>query len=221
MEAFLSEYGDILIKGIQETLYMTFSATFFAYLLGIPLGILAFVTQKNSLAPNKPIHTILGTLINATRSIPFIILILILIPVTRFLAGKAIGSTAAVIPLVFAAAPFVARLVESAAKELDQGVITAAKGMGATNLQIVCKVLLPEIKPSLIRGMSIACINILGYTAMAGAVGGGGLGSVAINYGYHRYEYSVLVSTVIILIVLVQIIEKGFAFLATKSDKSV
>lgn len=221
MVEFWVEYKDILLIGLLETVYMTFSATIFAYLLGVPLGVTTFITQKNGLSPNKAVNSILGTFINATRSVPFIVLIVVLIPFTRMVAGKAIGSTATIVPLVFASAPYVARLVESSLKELDSGLILAAKSMGATNFQIVTKVLLPETKPSLVRGMGIACINILGYTAMAGTVGGGGLGNVAISYGYIRYEHMVLFVTVVVLIVLVQCIEKAFSIAANKTDKTV
>ncbi len=162
---------------------MSFVSTFFAYLLGLPLGILVVVTAKNGIAPKRVLNMVLGWIVNIGRSIPFIILMVALIPFTKFVVGKSIGSTAAIVPLVIAAAPFIARLVETSLQELDEGVIEAAKAMGASNWQIVYKVMLPESIPSLVRGMTIALITLIGYSAMAGTVGGGGLGDLAIRYG--------------------------------------
>lgn len=218
MLAFLADNKELLIEGLKETMYMTLVSTFFAYVLGLPMGVLSYITAKDSLKPNRPVNAVLGAIINATRSVPFIVLIVALIPLTRFIAGKAIGSTAVIIPLVIGAAPFIARLVETSLKELDKGLILATKAMGASNFQIITKVLLPETVPSLVRGMSIACITILGYTAMAGTVGGGGLGQVAID-SYNTYEYSVLYATVVVLIIVAQILEKGFALLAKGVSK--
>lgn len=219
MTEFLSEYKDILITGTLETLYMTFASTIFAYILGLPLGVIMVVTDKKGIAPNKAINSILGTVINIGRSIPFIILMVALIPFTRFIVGKAIGSTAAIVPLTIAAAPFVARMVESSLAELDPGVIEAAKTMGATNRQIAYKVLLPESVPSLIRGFSITTITLIGYSAMAGAFGSGGLGDIAIRYGFHRYETEVMLVTIVLIVAIVEVIQLLFNFVAKKIDK--
>lgn len=219
MTEFLSEYKDILITGTLETLYMTFASTIFAYILGLPLGVIMVVTDKKGIAPNKAVNSILGTVINIGRSIPFIILMVALIPFTRFIVGKAIGSTAAIVPLTIAAAPFVARMVESSLAELDPGVIEAAKTMGATNRQIAYKVLLPESVPSLIRGFSITTITLIGYSAMAGAFGSGGLGDIAIRYGFHRYETEVMLITIVLIVAIVEVIQLLFNFVAKKIDK--
>lgn len=217
----MSQYIPLLTTATLETLYMTLISVLFSYVLGMPMGILVYVTNKDSIAPNRPINTVLGWVINLTRSVPFIILMVALIPFTRLLVGKTIGATAAIVPLVIAAAPFVARMVETSFEEIDSGVILAAKAMGATKMQLITKVLLPETLPSIIRGLSIVTITIISYTAMAGAVGGGGLGDVAIRYGYHRYEYNVMLATLFILIVLVQLIQISFSMLAKHLDKNL
>lgn len=215
----LQEYSGMLLEGLGQTLYMTFVSTFFAYVLGLPLGILVVVTAKNGIAPRKYLNMVLGWIVNIGRSIPFIILMVALIPFTKFVVGKSIGSTAAIVPLVIAAAPFIARLVETSLQELDEGVIEAAKAMGASNWQIVYKVMLPESVPSLVRGLTIAIITLIGYSAMAGTVGGGGLGDLAIRYGYNRYQDDVMILTIIMLIILVQLIQVIFNFIAKKIDK--
>ena len=217
----MSSYVPLLWTATLETLYMVLVSTIFSYILGLPIGILSYMTEKDGLSPNRPVNTITGWIINLARSIPFIILLVALIPFTRLLVGKSIGSTAAIVPLVIAAAPFVARMVESSFNEVDPGVILSAQAMGASHFQIIMKVLLPETLPSLIRGVAIATITIVGYTAMAGAVGGGGLGDVAIRYGYHRYEYGVMIATIVILVVLVQLIQVGFSLLAKRMDKNI
>lgn len=209
----------MLWQGSLETLYMTALSTLFAYLVGLPLGILLIITAKNGIHPMKTIHDLLSWLINIGRSIPFIILMVALMPFTQFITGKMIGTTATVVPLVIAAAPFIARLVESSVEELDRGVIEAAKTMGATNWQIIYKVILPETIPSLIRGASITTITLIGYSAMAGALGGGGLGDIAIRYGYNRYQNDVMFATIIILIIIVQIVQYLFHLSAKKIDK--
>ena len=219
MTEFLATYKDLLIQGTLETLYMTFASTVFAYIIGLPLGVIMVVTDKKGIAPNKAINQVLGTVVNIGRSLPFIILMVALIPFTRAVVGTAIGSTAAIVPLTIAAAPFVARMVESSLAELDPGVVEAAKTMGATNIQIARKVLLPESVPSLIRGFSITTITLIGYSAMAGAFGSGGLGDIAIRYGFHRFEPKVMLVTVILIIVIVQLIQMGFNFAANKIDK--
>ena len=216
---FLQQYGPILWKALLATLYMTFTTTLFAYIFGLPLGIWLYTSKKSGLHPVPLLNALLGWLVNMLRSIPFIILILLLIPFTSFLMGKSIGSTAAIVPLTVAAIPFVARLVENSLEELDTGLIEAATAMGATNWQIIYKVLLPESIPSLIRGLSITIIALIGYVAMAGAVGGGGLGDIAIRYGFHRFQPKMMLATLVILIALVQLIQSIFNPLAAAIDK--
>ena len=218
MEFFL-EYKDMLLEGTYETLLMTFASTIFAYLIGLPLGVIMVATDARGISPNKTVNTVLGTIINIGRSIPFVILIVAVIPLTRFIVGKAIGPVAAIVPLTIAAAPFVARMVETALQEVDPGVVEAAKTMGATNWQIASKVLLPEAVPSLIRGFSITTITLIGYFAMAGAFGAGGLGDIAIRYGHHRYQADVMWVTVVLIVVIVQAIQMAFEIAAKKIDK--
>lgn len=213
------DYAPMLGQGTLETLYMTVVSVLFSYILGLPLGVLVVITGKNSLASMPKFNAVLGWIVNIGRSIPFIILMVALIPFTRMVVGKSIGSTAACVPLIIGAAPFVARLVETSLEELDYGVIEAAKAMGATNWQIIYKVMIPEAVPSLVRGVSIATITLIGYSAMAGAVGGGGLGDIAIRYGYHRYEYEVMLVTIVLLVIIVQVIQSIFNLVARRIDK--
>ena len=219
MAAFLNQYAPILWKALTATLYMTFTTTFFAYVLGLPLGVWLYIGKKTGLRPAPLFNTLLGWVVNMLRSVPFIILIVLLIPFTSLIMGKSIGSTAAIVPLTVAAMPFAARLVENSLEELDVGLIEAAKAMGATSWQIIYKVLLPESVPSLLRGLPISIIAIIGYVAMAGAVGGGGLGDIAIRYGFHRFQPQVMLATLIILIALVQLIQSIFNPLAVAIDK--
>ncbi len=205
--------------GIGETLYMTLLSTFLAYVIGLPLGIVMVVTDKSGIRPRLLLNKVLDVIINILRSVPFLILMIVLIPFTRAIAGTTIGPKAAVVSLVVAAAPFIARLVESSIKEVDYGVIEAAQSMGASPLDIVYKVLLPEAKPSLIVGSAIAVTTILSYSAMAGIIGGGGLGAIAINYGYYRYEVGIMLVTVALLVVIVQIFQETGMRLAKKFDK--
>ena len=218
MEFFL-EYKDMLLEGTYETLLMTFASTIFAYVIGLPLGVIMVATDARGISPNKTVNTVLGTIINIGRSIPFVILIVAVIPLTRAIVGKAIGPVAAIVPLTIAAAPFVARMVETALQEVDPGVVEAAKTMGATNWQIAGKVLLPEAVPSLIRGFSITTITLIGYSAMAGAFGARGLGDIAIRYGHHRYQADVMWVTVVLIVVIVQAIQMAFEIAAKKIDK--
>ena len=197
----------MIAEGTWETIYMTFFSTVFAYILGLPLGVLLVVTEKGHIMENQPFNSVLGTIINILRSVPFLILMIAVIPLTRFVMGTTIGSTATIMPLVIAAFPYVARTVESSLKEVDRGVIEAAQSMGATKLQIIYKVILPEALPSLINSAAIATTTILSYSAMSGAIGGGGLGALAINYGYYRYKTDVLLVAVVMLVVLVQVIQ--------------
>jgi D-methionine transport system permease protein len=198
---------ELLLPSLWDTLYMVFTSLIFTVLLGLPLGIILVVTEKDHILPNSAVYTILSYVINMTRSLPFIILMIFIIPFTRLIVGTTIGTTAAIIPLVIAAIPFFARVVESALKEVDWGVIEASIAMGATPLQIIVHVLIPESMSSLALGVTITLINILGYSAMAGVVGGGGLGDLAVRYGYHRFQTEVMLATVLVLIVLVQIIQ--------------
>lgn len=194
----------LMLGGIKDTLYMTTVSTLFAYLLGLPLAILLVLTAPSGLKPQKLVYRLLDTVVNIFRSIPFLILMILVIPVTRAIAGKAYGSTATIVPLTMAAFPFISRMVESSLAEVDGGVIEAAQAMGATPLQIIRKVYIPEATPSLISGAAIVATNILGYSAMAGSVGGGGLGAIAINYGYYRFNAEVMVVCIAIMVVLVQ-----------------
>lgn len=211
----------LMLKGTKESLYMILVSTAFSYLFGIPVGVLLFITDKNGICECKPINTILGIIVNLTRSIPFIILLVAIIPFTRFLIGTTIGSTATIVPLVMAAAPFVARMVESSLKEVDGGIVEAAQAMGSSPFQIIWKVLLPEAKPSLLVGCTIAITTILGYSAMAGFVGGGGLGAIAVNYGYYRYQTDIMFITVVLLVIIVQIFQEIGMRLAGKTDKRI
>ncbi len=220
MAEFVSEYGLLILTALWETLLMVFLSTLFGYLLGIPLGVIAYVTDHGSISENPVVNTIVGWIINIIRSVPFIILILFLIPYTRLIMGTASGTRGVIFPLVVGSAHFIARMVESSFNELDAGVIESARAMGATNFQIIWKVLLPESFPSLLRGMAIASITIIGYIAMAGMVGGGGLGAVAINYGYYRYERPVMNVTVVLIILLVQLIQLAFNLIVRKVDKN-
>lgn len=210
---------EMLIEGIGDTLYMTLGSTFLGYLFGLPMGILLTVSDKDGLKPNAILYKILDTIANIVRSIPFLILMILIIPLTRFLVGKSYGPTATIVPLTLAAIPFIARMVESSLKEVDPGVIEAARSMGATNLTIITKVILVEARTSLITNATIAIGTILGYTAMAGALGGGGLGDIAVRYGYHRYQFDIMLVTVILLIVLVQLFQTIGMKLASKLDK--
>lgn len=213
-----SEVTSMIIKGIGETLYMTVFSTGFGYLLGLPLGIILAVTDKDGIKPNAFLYRILDVLSNILRSIPFLILLILLIPFTRTIVGKSYGSTATIVPLVIAAAPFIARMVESSIKEVDSGVIEAAKSMGASTFTIIRKVLLVEARTSILTGATIGVGTILGYSAMAGTVGGGGLGDIAVRYGYYRYQEDIMIVTVILLIVLVQLFQLAGMKLAAKFD---
>ncbi len=216
---FSPEVNAMLIRGIGETLYMTLFSTLFGYIFGIPLGILLTVTDKDGIKPNRFLFRIFDVIVNIGRSIPFLILLILLIPFTRVLVGRSYGSTATIVPLTVAAIPFIARLVESSLREVDPGVIEAARSMGANTFTIVFKVLLVEARTSLVVGVTIALGTILGYSAMAGTVGGGGLGDIAIRYGYYRYETTIMIVTVVLLVLLVQILQLIGMILSSKLDK--
>ena len=209
----------MILEGIGATIYMVLLSTLMAYVIGLPLGILLVVTAKGGLRPNAVIYKIADLFVNIVRSIPFLILLILIIPITRAIVGKSYGPTATVVPLTLAAAPFIARLVESSLLEVDHGVIEAAQSMGASTWTIIFKVLLAEAKTSLILGATIALGTILGYSAMAGAVGGGGLGDIAIRYGYNRYQFDIMAVTVILLILLVQIMQWVGTKISQKTDK--
>ena len=217
--AFWAKYGDLLLENTWDTLVMVVISTVFAYLIGLPLGVLLVMTQEHGIRPNKWINRILGWIINVGRSLPFIILMIAIMDFTKLIVGTKIGVKGAIVPLVVSAAPFIARMVETSLAEVDAGVVEAAQSMGASRFQIVKKVYLPEALPSLILGASISIITILAYTAIAGAVGAGGLGDLAIRYGYQRSVPSMMWVTVILIIVLVQVIQSLFSWLSTKMDK--
>ena len=219
ISAFWTQYGDLLLVGLRDTLVMTFVSTFFAYVIGLPLGVLVNITQPHGIWPKKWVNRVLGWIVNVGRSLPFIILMIAVMGFTKLLVGTKIGVRGAIPPLVISAAPFIARMVETSLAEVDGGVVEAAQSMGASVPQVVTKVYLPEAKPSLILGASISLITILGYTAIAGAIGSGGLGDLAVRYGYQRYIPSMLWTTVILIIVLVQIIQTVFSWLSTRVDK--
>lgn len=215
----LASLAGMLGRGILETLYMTFFSSLVAYVIGLPLGVLLVITDKDGIAPFVILNKILGVFVNLVRSVPFIILLISVMPLTRAIIGTTLGSTAVVIPLIIGSAPYIARLVESSLKEVDKGVIEAAQSMGATPFQIIFKVLIPEAKPSLIIGSAIAITTILSYSAMAGFVGGGGLGDIAIRYGYYRYETGTMLVTVVILVLIVQLIQEMGNYWMKRSDK--
>ncbi len=207
--------------GILESLYMTLLSTLIAYVIGLPMGILLVVTDKDGIAPFVLFNKILGAIVNLIRSIPFVILLITIMPFTRAIIGTTIGPNAVVVPLIIGSAPYIARLVESSLKEVDHGVIEAAQSMGASPIQIIFKVLIPEAMPSLIIGGAIALITILSYSAMSGFVGGGGLSSIAINYGYYRNETDIMLVTVAILVIIVQIFQELGAWWMKHSDKRI
>ncbi|ASW43816.1 methionine ABC transporter permease [Clostridium isatidis] len=196
--------SEILLPAIYDTIVMVFFSTLFAVILGSILGIILVLTSPKGLKENRTVYQILDAIINVLRSFPFIILIVVIIPLTRTIVGRSTGTAAAIVPLTIAAAPFVARIIEASLKEVDPGVIEAAKSFGASNAQIIFKVMIKEAVPSIISGLTLTVINIIGYSAMAGSVGAGGLGDVAIRYGYQRYETDVMIVTVILLIIIVQ-----------------
>ena len=211
----------MIVEGTFATIYMTLLSTLMAYVIGLPVGVALVVTGREGLKPNAAVNKVLDVIVNITRSIPFLILLILVIPLTRAIVGKSYGPSATVVPLTLAAAPFVARLVESSLLEVDRGVIEAAKSMGAGVPTIVTKVMLLEARSSLLSNLAIALGTILGYSAMAGAVGGGGLGDIAIRYGYNRYEFDIMIVTVILLVLLVQIMQAICMKLARKLDRRI
>ena len=208
----------MLIEGIGETLYMTLGSVIAGYIIGLPLGIILYVSGEKGLKPCKPLYKIIDIICNIIRSIPFLILLILLIPVTRTIVGQSYGSTATIVPLVVCAAPYIARVVESSLTDVDAGVIEAARAMGANNFQIITKVLLVEAKTSLMTGFTITTGLLLGYSAMSGTVGGGGLGDIAVRYGYYRWQTDIMIITVVLLIVIFQIIQNIGTKLSAKLD---
>ena len=207
--------------GMLQTIYMTGIASLLSYVIGLPLGVILVVTERDGIRPMPTLNRILGFIINILRSVPFIILLILVMPVTKVLVGTKIGPTAMIPPLVFSAAPYIARMIESSLKEVDYGVIEAAKSMGASTWQIIYKVLVPEAVPSILVGAAISVTTIIGYTAMAGFVGGEGLGDIAIRYGVYRYEFPIMIVTTVLLVVIVQIVQAGGISLSKKSDKRI
>lgn len=208
----------MLLEGIRDTFYMTLFSTFFGYVIGLPIGIILTLTDKGGIMPNKTIYRILDIVINITRSVPFLILLILVMPLTKLIIGKTYGSTATIVPLTLAAAPLIGRMVESSLKEVSQGVIEAAVSMGAKTRTIVFKVLIGEARTSLLVGMTIVLGTVLGYSAMAGVVGGGGLGDIAIRYGYYRYDTPVMLVTLVFIVAIVQLMQMIGTLVAKKLD---
>jgi len=209
----------MLGNGILETLYMTLTSTLIAYIIGLPVGVALVVTDKDGIHPIRWLNGVLNVVVNILRSVPFLILMVFVTPLTRAIIGTSLGPTATIVPLVIGSAPFIARLVESSIKEIDRGVIEAAQSMGARPMQIIWKVMLPEARPSILVGSAIAVTTILSYSAMAGFIGGRGLGDIAIRYGYYRYEEGIMFVTVVLLVVIVQVLQEVGMWIARKNDK--
>ena len=207
-------------KSLGETCYMVIISTILATLLGLPIGVILTITGKGQILENKGINSFLGAIINATRSTPFVILMVAIIPLTRIIVGSSIGTTAAIVPLTISSAPFIARIIESSLLEIDPGIIEASLSMGASPFQIIVKVLLPEAMHSIVLGITLAIISLIGYSAMAGALGGGGLGDLAIRYGYQRFRMDIMVVTVIILIAMVQLVQSIGNLISAKLNKA-
>lgn len=211
----------MLAQGTFESFYMTIAITLISYIIGVPLGVFLVMSDRNGIHPMPSLNWLIGGIVNILRSVPFLILMITIQPFTRMIVGTTIGTSAAIVALVVSAAPFVARMVEQSLLEIDHGVIEAAQSMGASNMQIVRKVLLPESMPSLLNGVLVSATSILGYSAMAGFIGGGGLGDIAIRYGYNRYDSGTMLITVVLLVVMVQLIQSVGARIAKRSDKRI
>lgn len=219
MLEFFAENGAMILENTGISIYMVLVSTLMAYLFGVPIGIILVVTAKDGIHPMPLFNQFLGVVVNLLRSIPFLILLFMIDPFTKFITGSSFGANATIVPLVVSAAPFIARLIESSLREVDFGVVEAAQSMGASNWQIITKVMLPESKPSLLVGTAIAATTILGYSAMAGVVGGGGLGDVAIRYGFYRYQKLLMYVCVLILVIITQIIQEAGLRIANRTDK--
>ena len=208
-------------QALWESIYMTLGSTALAYVIGLPLGLVLVVTAKDGIHPVRGVNLVLGAIVNFLRSIPFVIMLFFVTPVTRFIVGRAIGSVATIVPLVISAFPFVARMVEQSANEVDRGVIEASQAMGASNWQIITKVILPEAKPSMLNGAALSATTILGYSAMASINGGGGLGARAINYGHYRSNYTVMFVMIVVIVVFVQVLQEAGTRGARLSDRRI
>jgi D-methionine transport system permease protein len=219
LKVLFEENGSMIAQGIMDTLYMVFVSTAVSYILGLPIGILAEVSRKNGLFPMPFTNRLLGLIINIGRSIPFIILLVFVMPVTRLITGTTIGPKAATVSLIIAATPFIARLIENTLHDVDGGVIEAARAMGANTLQIILKVMLPESLPSMVMGASLSMITLVGYTAMAGIVGGRGLGDIAMRFGYYRYQVDIMIVTIVLLVIFVQAIQSIGHIVSKRIDK--
>ena len=217
---FDSKFLGLIATGFLETVYMTVSASLISYIIGLPLGLFLSVSRPEGIAPNPGLNRFFGTVVNLLRSVPFVILLVAAIPLTRFVMGTSIGSSATIVPLVIASFPIVARSVEASASSVRHGVIEAAQSMGATDMQIITRVILREAVPSLITGAASSLITVLGFSAMAGVCGGGGLGSIVINYGYYRGETGIMYVLIVILVIMVQIIQEAGARLSVKADRN-
>lgn len=215
------QLAKLMLDGLGETMYMVLVSTVLAYVLGLPLGVILAITDEGGIAPAKTVNKVLGFIVNMLRSVPFLILLVAIMPFTRIVVGTTIGSTATIVPLIVGSAPFIARMVESSLKEVDGGIIEAVQSMGTPNFQIITKVLIPEAKPSLIMGAAISITTILGYSALAGFTGGGGLGAIAVNYGYYRYQDDVMLVTVLVLVVIVQVFQEVGMYITRKTDKRI
>ena len=217
----MSEYiKEAILSGVWETFVMTFFASLFSYLVGMPLGVILYSTSKGRLLENRGVNFVIGAIVNITRSLPFLILLVLLIPFTRFVVGQSIGTTAAIVPLTIGAIPIVARMVESSLNEVNPGIIEAATSMGASPLYTILHFIIPEAMPSLLQGGAINVATVLGYSAMAGVIGGGGLGAIALQYGYYRYQKDVLWTTVTLLIIMVMLIQEFGIRLSKKTRKT-
>ena len=219
LSEFFAEYGGLLAQGTVDTLVMTVVSCLFAYVIGLPVGVAFAVITPNGMHPIRWLNTILGWIINIGRSIPFVILLVAIIPFTRLIVGTSLGVPGAIVPLVVSAAPFVARIVEQSIAEVDPSLVEAAQSFGASSFQIVYKVLLKEALPSIVRGVAITFVNLFGYSAMAGTVGAGGLGDIAIRYGYQRWQADVMLAAVILCVILVQVFQSVGDFTARKIDR--
>lgn len=208
-------------SGLLETLYMVLTSTVIGYAVGLPLGVILNITDENGIRPNRAVFSVLDFIVNIGRSIPFLILMIMLMPITKAIVGKTYGTTATIVPLTISAIPFFGRMVDSSLKEVDHGVIEAAQSMGASTLQIITKVLIPESRTSLLNGATIGLVSVIGYSAMAGAIGGGGLGDIAIRYGYYRWDTAMMIITVVVIVVLIQILQYFGSKLATKLDRRI
>ena len=214
-----AENWQMILSNTGVSLYIVLASTLLSYLFGIPIGIILVITSKDGIHPMPVLNSVLGSIVNLLRSVPFLLMIFMIMPLTTLITGTSFGANATIVPLVFSAAPYIARLIESSLREIDFGVIEAAQSMGASNWQIITKVMLPESKPSLLVGAAIAATTILGYSAMAGVLGGGGLGDIAIRYGYYRYDKPLMYVCIVLLVIITQILQEAGLKIATKTDK--